>query len=415
MEKTSKLNALLKRLNITDGVKKKLSLIAMLLALTEYVFVLVIFPLFSIYPRGYNAVILGKTNIFADQSFVTILLALLYLLLLLLSAFSLLMLFKRIKNRFTRICSFAPIASILFLIITVIYVTSISVRSTEIKKIVRFKADPIIWLLFLIHFAIILLTLIITIDIKQKPETDVLSSNHITDNIEAFETDARQIPQEQAEGNTKETIIIKGKIKKSYETFIVAGGIIILFPMLLYALNIGGCREYRNSSAGFFECLIFRFASNHYHLGSEVFVPIIFYIGLIIAIVGLVLLFAYRKVSITVTNKRVYGTAAWGKRVDLPLDMISAVATSFFHGIAVASSAGSIHFKMIENNKDVHEEISKLLMERQKQEVTVTTNTVKEKTQLSNADELKKFKELLDIGAITQEEFDAKKKQLLGL
>ena len=35
--------------------------------------------------------------------------------------------------------------------------------------------------------------------------------------------------------------------------------------------------------------------------------------------------------------------------------------------------------------------------------------------QLSPADELKKFKELLDMGIITQEEFDAKKKQLLGL
>lgn len=35
--------------------------------------------------------------------------------------------------------------------------------------------------------------------------------------------------------------------------------------------------------------------------------------------------------------------------------------------------------------------------------------------QLSAADEMKKFKELLDMGVITQEEFDAKKKQLLGL
>jgi len=34
---------------------------------------------------------------------------------------------------------------------------------------------------------------------------------------------------------------------------------------------------------------------------------------------------------------------------------------------------------------------------------------------ISSADELKKFKELLDSGVITQEEFDAKKKQLLGL
>lgn len=34
---------------------------------------------------------------------------------------------------------------------------------------------------------------------------------------------------------------------------------------------------------------------------------------------------------------------------------------------------------------------------------------------ISPAEELKKFKELLDMGIITQEEFDAKKKQLLGL
>ena len=42
-----------------------------------------------------------------------------------------------------------------------------------------------------------------------------------------------------------------------------------------------------------------------------------------------------------------------------------------------------------------------------------TTTTVIQ--QASAADELKKFKELLDMGIITQEEFDAKKKQLLGL
>lgn len=35
--------------------------------------------------------------------------------------------------------------------------------------------------------------------------------------------------------------------------------------------------------------------------------------------------------------------------------------------------------------------------------------------QVSAAEELKKFKELLDMGVISQEEFDAKKKQLLGI
>lgn len=39
----------------------------------------------------------------------------------------------------------------------------------------------------------------------------------------------------------------------------------------------------------------------------------------------------------------------------------------------------------------------------------------KQKSSQSAADELKKFKELLDMGIITQEEFEAKKKQLLNL
>ena len=37
------------------------------------------------------------------------------------------------------------------------------------------------------------------------------------------------------------------------------------------------------------------------------------------------------------------------------------------------------------------------------------------KPTISNADEIKKFKELLDMGVITEEEFNAKKKELLGL
>lgn len=40
---------------------------------------------------------------------------------------------------------------------------------------------------------------------------------------------------------------------------------------------------------------------------------------------------------------------------------------------------------------------------------------IKQEVALSGAEELKKYKELLDQGIITQEEFDAKKKQLLGI
>ena len=46
---------------------------------------------------------------------------------------------------------------------------------------------------------------------------------------------------------------------------------------------------------------------------------------------------------------------------------------------------------------------------------TVAQNPLPNDKQLSAADEIMKYKQLLDVGAITQEEFDKKKKQLLGL
>ncbi|MBR3975589.1 MAG: SHOCT domain-containing protein [Clostridia bacterium] len=53
-------------------------------------------------------------------------------------------------------------------------------------------------------------------------------------------------------------------------------------------------------------------------------------------------------------------------------------------------------------------------IEKRRDELNVQqTSTVIQQT--SAADELKKFKELLDMGVITQEEFDAKKKEILGL
>jgi len=68
---------------------------------------------------------------------------------------------------------------------------------------------------------------------------------------------------------------------------------------------------------------------------------------------------------------------------------------------------------MIKNRDEIHRYISDLLIERQK--IPTSTTTIKQEIPQSNADELKKYKDLLDSGIITQEEFDAKKEQLLGL
>ena len=123
-----------------------------------------------------------------------------------------------------------------------------------------------------------------------------------------------------------------------------------------------------------------------------------------------------RSYSIVITDKRVYGKAAFGKQVDLPLDSISAVGTSALKGVSVGTSSGRINFKLIKNQQEVHSAISKLLSERQNAEKPSAGNMVQQTIiKTTNADEIRKYKELLDMGAITQEEFDVKKKELLGL
>ena len=130
-------------------------------------------------------------------------------------------------------------------------------------------------------------------------------------------------------------------------------------------------------------------------------------------VIGLIFYFGSSKIKITVTNKRVYGNAAFGKRVDLPLDSISAIGTSAFKGVSVATSSGKIKFALIKNRDDIHKAISRLLIQRQKE--SRDTNPTISEAPKSNVNEIKQYKELLDSGVITQEEFDAKKKQLLGL
>ena len=115
------------------------------------------------------------------------------------------------------------------------------------------------------------------------------------------------------------------------------------------------------------------------------------------------------KMQITVTNKSVCGRSYFGRSIDLPLDSVSAVGSKMFNGITVSTSSGKIKFLYIENASKIHEEIRKLLINRQEQKITNTPTT-----SVSNVDEIKKYKELFDSGVITEEEFNQIKSDLLN-
>ena len=132
--------------------------------------------------------------------------------------------------------------------------------------------------------------------------------------------------------------------------------------------------------------------------------------GLLCCAVSGVLFWLMSKCSLVVTDKRVSGSTGFGQFVDLPVKQVSAVNLGIFKSIGIASSSGVVHFWFVENRQAVRAAIIELSgMDRSQNDVVATAVTS------SNADELRKYKELLDSGVISQEEFDAKKKQLLGL
>ena len=78
-----------------------------------------------------------------------------------------------------------------------------------------------------------------------------------------------------------------------------------------------------------------------------------------------------------------------------------------------ASDENTITFTSQKNSEaqKIHDYLNNKL-----RELKAAKNTpIVQAAPISTADELKKFKELLDMGIISQEEFDTKKKQLLGL
>ena len=208
-------------------------------------------------------------------------------------------------------------------------------------------------------------------------------------------------------------------IKKMLRVFITLA---IVAPLLGYVLEF-------ISDYGYYNENLDSIWSDHYieNYGSPVKYALewtnIYDVGVIVGLiaagvfllVGFVAYFWLSKIELIVSDKRVYGTAAFGKRVDLPLDSVSAIGTGWPKGIAVATSSGKISFLAIKNCEDIHKVLSNLLIERQSKVSAPVQTTIKQEVNQSSADELKKYKELLDMGVITQEEFDAKKKQLLGL
>lgn len=158
---------------------------------------------------------------------------------------------------------------------------------------------------------------------------------------------------------------------------------------------------------------------------------------LIYGIIAFVLLFAefvfmlytkdtVKECSIELTSEGINGRRKRiGAKADLrlPIEKIDSIfiTETIFDKIrggktlGIRSNTGVIKFVCVQNADEFVAAANKAIGENKKANGTAPAAPAPVVQFASNADELKKFKDLLDSGVITQEEFDAKKKQILGL
>lgn len=221
-----------------------------------------------------------------------------------------------------------------------------------------------------------------------------------------------------------ENIIIKGTPGKNKIaiTLLVAGiaVLVIAFIVASYVYNnVDGFKYFGFGYGDWYTwCVIYDFKFSDFFFG-EFFNFYCYYgylliPGVIAAVVGIIMKANTEKCEITVTDSRVYGKLARGKEVSIPLNQITGLHTCSFNGVSVASIGAVSDFHCIENQEEVMKALSYILANPQ-QNAAQSSEVVQSSSGGSEAEELKRFKNLLDSGVISKEEFEAKKKQILGL
>lgn len=219
-----------------------------------------------------------------------------------------------------------------------------------------------------------------------------------------------------------EKILIEAKFKKNYVSLILLGlAIFFILLALIVASSVysnGEGHVYGYGGIWPYKMIYDSFGA---FFAGEFFEQAFGYLMIAVApafVLAALFLFLLFRCELVVTDKRVYGKAAFGIRIDLPINKISSIGLGMklFSSVAVATSSGKIKFYLLENREDVYQTISNAIANIETPIAPIAEINNKQNSSFagSAADELKKYKELLDSGIITQEEFDAKKKQLLG-
>lgn len=128
----------------------------------------------------------------------------------------------------------------------------------------------------------------------------------------------------------------------------------------------------------------------------------------IVLLIGSILYIADKKTELTIHENAIIGKKSNGETVQFLLKDIKSVEITKTQGLKITGAGIKYDIHLIENAEEMKNLMMDMLAKVQHEQPVVAVVG-------SSANDIKEYKELLDAGIITQEEFDAKKKQLLGL
>lgn len=219
----------------------------------------------------------------------------------------------------------------------------------------------------------------------------------------------------------EQNIVIKGTPQKNKPALItiIVGVVLLLASFFVASYVFENCDGYVYFGYGYggwyYWCVIYDTFGEFFtaeFFNFDCYYGYMIMLGVVALIVGIIMKSNTEKCEITVTNEAISGKLPHGKTVHIPLNQITAINRSSFNGVSITSIGNVSNFHCIENREEVMKAISYLLANPQQ---SSTQPAQSASANDSEAEQLKRLKDLLDSGVLTQEEFDAKKKQILGL
>lgn len=130
-------------------------------------------------------------------------------------------------------------------------------------------------------------------------------------------------------------------------------------------------------------------------------------IVMLIVIIVTIVVMRQKNKQIVVTTTDVQCWLDETHRIRIPLSSVVSLQACFLSGLVIKSNEKQFSMLLVDNRDEVFDAI--------KSKIAKTPTVVYVNEHENAAQSLKQYKELLDEGVITQEEYDRKKSQLLGL